>query len=183
MEDTTKAREPNSHECMYYGRNLSESWIDSIQSNVSGALYPDKSESSVNVSIGSDRDEEIYFNCKPPEHKTRKGKLIPIKEMLKERVLVFVDTDNEAVEIDLEDILRFAAERCRGIYNRVGYEVKAYDCEDIDMGHLQAWFKPVDLVNTCSDNFMNEAILGDEYNQIVLPYSVSVAMAGEVSDD
>ena len=63
-------------------------------------------ESSVGIEIGSETDDKIYF----PEG----------GEMLKERVKIYTE---DGQDIDLEDVLRFAAKYCRGIYDRVGDEV------------------------------------------------------------
>jgi hypothetical protein len=43
--------------------------------------------------------------------------------MLKERVKIGMESDSGAYcEVDLEDVLRFAAKYCRGIYDRVASE-------------------------------------------------------------
>jgi hypothetical protein len=68
--------------------------------------------SSGNVYIGSVQDDQIYY-----------GECLPDgEEMLTERVTITLDTDIHIYEIDLEDVLRFAAKHCRGIYDRVGAE-------------------------------------------------------------
>lgn len=100
-------REPNSHECSYFGRKLG---------NTRCAI-----EVSLGyVVIGSENDDSIYFGeC------LEKG-----EEMLKERVTItamfepesFDDgpmEDGHCFDIDLEDVLRFAAKYCNGIYKRV----------------------------------------------------------------
>jgi len=40
---------------------------------------------------------------------------------IKERVKIFLPDSGD--EIDLEDVLRFSAKHCRGIYDRVGSEI------------------------------------------------------------
>ena len=89
-------RSPNSQECIYFGRKLSDIVTDI--------------ESSVGIEIGSETDDKIYF---PPVLKEG-------EEMLKERVKIYTE---DGQDIDLEDVLRFAAKYCRGIYDRVGDEV------------------------------------------------------------
>ena len=99
-------REPNSHECIYYGRKLSN-------------VVCDIEARDFDICIGSYSDDSIYFNeC-----------LAAGEEMLKERVMMSVEgwADGEGlvhVEIDLEDILRFSAKNCRGIYERVLKETR-----------------------------------------------------------
>lgn len=97
-------RRPNSQECSYFGRKLSNIETD-IGSGGNSYIY-----------IGSNRDDEIYF---PPVLK--KG-----EEMLKERVALFIEDVNGdfCTNIDIEDILKFAHKYCRGIYNRVAEEDK-----------------------------------------------------------
>lgn len=99
-------RKPNSHECAYYGRKLGNVICDEIEVSLGYVV------------IGSDRDDEIYWG------KCLNGD----KEMLKERVVITAihdgfDIDSGEVghcfDIDLEDILRFAAKHCNGIYTRV----------------------------------------------------------------
>ena len=97
-------RKPNSQECMHNGRKLSNVCCDNIEVG-SGSDY---------VCIGSDHDDEIYdFHG---------------DKMLKERVTITVFADVEGaescIEIDLEDVLRFSATYCYGIYERVLKEVK-----------------------------------------------------------
>lgn len=96
-------RVPNSHECKDSGRKLSDLSCDDIEVNPG---Y---------VCIGSDDDDEIYSGeC-----------LQPGEKMLKERVKIFAmdepedGSDGHYVEIDLEDVLIFAAKNCRRIYERV----------------------------------------------------------------
>lgn len=90
-------REPNSHECLYFGRKLSNI-ITNIESSAASDIY-----------IGSDKDDEIYF---PPVLKEG-------EEMLKERVTLDISNGEFYDSLDLEDILRFAATNCKGIYARV----------------------------------------------------------------
>ena len=97
-------RKPNSQECIYFGRKLNN-------------VVPDVEISKGwEICVGSDNDDEIYF---PPVLKEG-------EEMLKERVKIYIQYDYEEsdvsegyAEIDLEDILRFAASNCRGIFDRV----------------------------------------------------------------
>lgn len=112
-------RDPNSHECEFFGRKMSNFITDT----------PDLKDHYVQTSkgyvvIGSDSDDEIYDSDGP--------------DMLKQRVKIYylyepeqqlVDAEgyvdqNFYVEIDLEDILRFSANSCRGIYTRVLEETK-----------------------------------------------------------
>jgi len=100
-------RKPNSQECAYYGRKLSNVATDDIQCR----------DRDCYVVIGSDRDDEIYFS-------TEKGDFLPkYEDMLKERVKLYVfsecmskEYDNE---IDLEDLLKFCAVNCTELYERV----------------------------------------------------------------
>jgi hypothetical protein len=103
-----KDREPNSQECEYFGRKLSNHCCNDVE--VSGNAY---------LSIGSERDDEIYFN-------EADGKYTPEDGMIKERVLLSVSENvlGFSAEIDLEDLLRFAAKNCAGIYERVYKETK-----------------------------------------------------------
>ena len=100
-------RQPNSHECLPdYGRKMSSIGCDDIETS---AGY---------VCIGSENDDQIYFGeC------LKEG-----EEMLKERILITAMYDGDPrseyndghlVNIDLEDVLRFAARNCQGIYRRV----------------------------------------------------------------
>lgn len=107
------SREPNTHECSYYGRKLSCFSCDDIEVKP-GYLV-----------IGSESDDSIYWddNYKIPG------------DMIKERVKIIaiddghedLDFEGHYVEIDLEDVLRFAANNCRGIYERVLKEVEPKD--------------------------------------------------------
>lgn len=113
-------RKPNTQECAYYGRKLGNVICDDIKTSIG------------TVCIGSDNDDQIYFG----------ESLEDGEEMLKERVTITVMHDGDVVngvtqeheiEVDLEDVLRFAAKHCRGIYERVLKEVKpANDGLDID---------------------------------------------------
>lgn len=100
-------RQPNSHECLpAYGRKMSNIVCDDIETSVG---Y---------VCIGSENDDQIYFGeC------LREG-----EDMLKERILITAMNDGDPkleykdgflVNIDLEDVLRFAVKNCHGIYRRV----------------------------------------------------------------
>jgi hypothetical protein len=98
-------REPNSHECIYFGRKLSNTDTD---------IEVTPKDYDAVVTIGSECDDEIYF---PPVLKDG-------EEMLKERVKMYLeaDTQNDEIhvfEVDLEDVLMFAAKNCAGIYKRV----------------------------------------------------------------
>jgi hypothetical protein len=86
-------REPNTQECAFYGRKLSNTVFEG--------------EADGNVCIGSDNDDSIYF------HDCEYG------DVLKERVTVHVDFGLECGEIDLEDLLKFCAEHCRELMIRV----------------------------------------------------------------
>ncbi len=107
-------RRPNSQECLpAYGRKMSNiicNDIDIPQNHIetSGETY---------VCIGPDRDDEIYWDEKQNN---------PVPTLM-ERVLIHCINDDDenngengyAFDIDLEDVLRFAAQHCRGIYERV----------------------------------------------------------------
>lgn len=88
-------RKPNTQECIYAGRKLSNINTD-IESTFQG------------ICVGSERDDEIYAYD---------------ENILKERVVIYIDdcVDGEGY-MDLEDVLRFAAKYCRGIYDRVASE-------------------------------------------------------------
>lgn len=104
-------RKPNTQECLYFGRKLSNISCDDIE------------VSEGYVAIGSVRDDEIFF------HESNLGELILPEHALKERVTITcindggndVDPKGEGwyFNIDLEDVLRFAARNCMGIYMRV----------------------------------------------------------------
>ena len=106
-----RKRKPNSQECIFFGRKLSNISCDEIE--VSDGY----------VAIGSDSDDEIFF------HKNDLGELTLPADALRERVTITcindggsdVEPEGEGwcFDIDLEDILRFAAKNCRGIYMRV----------------------------------------------------------------
>lgn len=106
LKGNFSTNKPNSQECAYYGRKLSDIRCDNIRTS---AKY---------VVIGSDRDDEIYFG-----EALKAG-----EEMLQERVelSVLYDTDEgdeRNIEIDLEDILVFARRYCNGIYERIARDV------------------------------------------------------------
>jgi hypothetical protein len=93
----------NSHECSCFGRKLGNTCVPSIE--VSNGY----------VSIGSENDDQIYFNVIDNIYSEPEG-------MLKERVTITAMKDGDdgfLTEIDLEDVLRFAAKNCSGIYKRV----------------------------------------------------------------
>ncbi len=95
------ARPPNSHECVYFGRKLSD------------VVCGDIGVSDGYVVIGSECDDQIYFGRQAAKDGVR---------MLKERVTLTAFKDGEGghlVDIDMEDLLRFAVKNCRGIYTRV----------------------------------------------------------------
>lgn len=99
-------RIPNSYECNYFGRKLSNIICDVEVSKVLGEGY---------VCIGSDRDDEITWGeC-----------LAEGEKILKERVTITVfhkkpSGDEDVVcDIDLEDVLRFGAENCPELCDRV----------------------------------------------------------------
>ena len=96
-------REPNSHLCAYFGRKLSNV-VTNIQTIDNKGDY---------VVIGSDRDDEIYFDV-------IENKFVAPKPMLKERVtLTILSNFGNEMEIDLEDVLAFSAEYCEGIMIKV----------------------------------------------------------------
>ncbi len=104
---------PNTQECIYFGRKMSNICCDHIDVSVG---Y---------IGIGSDNDDEIYFDIVKKdgiEH------YVENERTLKERVKITVIHDGTetldyadgfVTEIDMEAILKFAAENCRGIYERV----------------------------------------------------------------
>ena len=102
-------RPPNSHECGYFGRKLSNVSTDSIKTSLNeGELY-----------VGTECDDEIYFGECLGEN----------EEMLKERVKIYIehypdDYHLSQIEIDLEDLLRWSRKHCSGIYERVFNEVE-----------------------------------------------------------
>ncbi len=88
-------RPPNSHECEYNGRKLTN--VDCNTEINCGEIH-----------IGSDQDDEIS---------------IYEDNVLRERVKIFIlDHTLEEISIDLEDVLRFAVKNCYGIYERVFME-------------------------------------------------------------
>ncbi len=91
-------KKPNSHECAYFGRRLSNVCVTD----------------DCRVAIGSDRDDEIYYRMEGFD---------PKEPTLKERVQIYAGLDDD-YKIDLEDLLRFAAIHCTGIYDRVRAEVE-----------------------------------------------------------
>lgn len=101
-EGCKEHRLPNSQECKYHGRKLSSLICDIRE------LDTQYIETNVNhLCIGSDSDDEIYdFDG---------------LNMVKERVKIYLT--NEGIEIDLEDVLRFSANHCNGIYERVRKEL------------------------------------------------------------
>jgi len=94
---------PNSQECSFFGRKLSCIICDIAISE------------GCEIWIGSERDDEIFFDTKDWSPKQ--------DEMLKERVLIMVGDEDTHIEIDLEGVLRFAAKYCTGIYKRVMNEI------------------------------------------------------------
>lgn len=92
-------REPNTQLCSYFGRKLSNIMLPEVE--VTKPFY---------IVFGSERDDEIYFgDC-----------LEDGEEMLMERVLMTVmDDEGTYIDIDLEDILKFAAIHCRALYWKV----------------------------------------------------------------
>ncbi len=106
-------RPPNTQECKYFGRKMSNICcnVPEIPQN-----HIETSDETY-VCIGSHRDDEIYWNEKDKN---------PVPT-LTERVLIHCINDDDvsngengyAFDIDLEDVLRFAAQHCRGIYERV----------------------------------------------------------------
>lgn len=99
-------KKANSQECIYFGRKLSNIICDDIKVSLGYVV------------IGSDNDDEIYFDIEANVYKEN-------DRTLKERVKITAICDDEnghCVDIDLEDVLRFAAKYCRGIYDRVGIE-------------------------------------------------------------
>ena len=101
-------KEPNSQECSFFGRKLGNICFPSIE--ISDGY----------VCIGSENDDEIYFDIIDGAHTEPKG-------MIKERVTITAMKDGDdgfLTEIDLEDVLRFAAKNCSGIYKRVLKEIE-----------------------------------------------------------
>ena len=101
-------RKPNSQECSFFGRKLSNICASSIEA------------SNGYVCIGSENDDEIYFNIIDNVYSEPEG-------MLKERITITAMKDGDdgfLTEIDLEDVLRFAAKNCSGIYKRVLKEIE-----------------------------------------------------------
>lgn len=94
---------PNSHECIYFGRKLSNIEIPEIR------VFSDGEDRY--CCIGSDNDDSIYLDeAGAPE--------------LTERVKIYASSGVSDVEIDLEDVIRFAVKYCRGIVDRVMEEEK-----------------------------------------------------------
>lgn len=107
------ARAPNSQECKYFGRKMSciicnDTEIPQNYIHTSDETY---------VCIGSDCDDSIFWD----------DDNLAAGPTLKERVVIHCINEDEAsngengfaFDIDLEDVLRFAAQHCRGIYERV----------------------------------------------------------------
>ena len=98
-------RKANSNECVYNGRELSDTITD-----IKASEYVDQ------VCIGADNDDE--FDCLSDKSE-KEGR---IKIGLEINIL-----DNEIwPEIDLEDVLVFARKYCNGIYERILKEVEPY---------------------------------------------------------
>jgi len=98
-------RTPNSHECFASGWKLS---------NIGSGIQVSGGGEAM---VGSERDDEIYdFVC----CQGYDGKL------LKERVKITIHSDDELypMEIDLEDVIRFACRYCHGIVERVLEDVE-----------------------------------------------------------
>jgi hypothetical protein len=112
-EEIIATRPPNSHECTYFGRKLSCIICNDIEIPQNHI----ETSNETYVHIGSDRDDEIYWD----DNNLEAG------PTLKERVVInCINDDDEnngkncySFDIDLEDALRFAAKYCRGIYERV----------------------------------------------------------------
>ena len=95
-------RNTNTQECLYFGRKLADICCDGIET------------SQGYVCIGSDKDDEIYFN----------EELGAGQDMLKDRVKISAiyepeKGDGYCVDIDLEDVLCFAARYCQVMYRWV----------------------------------------------------------------
>jgi len=88
----------NSLECVYGGYKLSSFNVDI---DVKASTEIDT------LCIGSDDDDSFY------ENSGKSG-----------RIKLYVGTQLDIVEIDLEDILVFARKNCAGIYKRVFEEVE-----------------------------------------------------------
>lgn len=86
-------KKPNSQECAYSGYKLS-----SITPNIDVIA----STEIDTLSIGSDDDDTFY------ENSGKSG-----------RVKLYVGTQLDIVEIDLEDVLIFERKYCTGIYDRI----------------------------------------------------------------
>lgn len=103
------SRKPNTQECDYKGRRMS-------------CLRTDIEASKGYVLVGSRNDDDIYFNEKLGDN----------QEFIKERVKIKFfyepeDEDGFYCEIDLEDILKFSAKHCGGIYKRILDELGVQD--------------------------------------------------------
>lgn len=100
-------REPNTQECLNFGRKMGN-----IEPEIEVFYCKDY------LSIGSNNDDEIYFGeCGGPDGEPS------LKERVKVSAFGEIDEYQQTmVEFDLEDLLRFAAKYCRGIYDRVGKE-------------------------------------------------------------
>ena len=99
--DDTRA--PNSNECAYNGRKMSN-----VITNIKASSYVDQ------VCIGCDDDDE-FDSLKPTSNKEGRVKIgleinIPGHEIWP--------------EIDLEDVLVFARKHCNGIFERVYRDVR-----------------------------------------------------------
>lgn len=110
---------PNSHECSSFGRKLSCINTDHIRVNCGYVV------------IGHAEDDEILYHpdCINPDEEMKKVRIVISHysdSMTEQDFLNFLHTYG-TVDIDLEDILRFAAEYCRGIYDRVASEVTPHD--------------------------------------------------------
>lgn len=107
QNDALNERNPNTQECAYFGRKLSNTSCDNIQVSLGYVV------------IGSEKDDEIHF-----------GECLEDGEaMLEERVKITLlyepdEGDGFVSQIDLEDVLRFAAQNCSGIYKRIYEEYK-----------------------------------------------------------
>ena len=96
-------RKPNTQECEFFGRKMT-------------SIVCDVENNCTEIHIGHNNDDLIYFG----DNLRLTG-----GEMRKERVTIYLENFvNQEVEVDLEDVLRFAAKHCRGIYERVLKETK-----------------------------------------------------------
>ena len=98
-------RKPNSNECVYNGRKLSNTIA-----NVKASAHVDQ------VCIGCNNDDE--FDCLVPTS----GKEGRVKIGLE----INTPGREDWPEIDLEDVLVFSRKYCNGIFERILKEIEPY---------------------------------------------------------